>query len=297
MILEIDFVNHQGTPATFSWNLFDKRYTQAFKKVNENWIASRPTKLPEYVEKWFVASTEEDFIKILEEIKNKVIEIDKIGVINIGSTKITKDITREELNRLHEIFHQFIEDYSYVNRNSLAGKTAKLCHNLNDLVHLTEDAWSNKRKKQPETRIIATAVEHMHVPYEEEDYQYFEDTRIAGSLYIGYATPGKSLYHCHRDNDMSVIKKQLVRQSQGISCEIHIEITGKDSVDVKYENQIGKEFDDWCQTNKVKDHGYDYTLPIYRPGRIPLGRMIQTPIDFETFINNRPGNIKDLRFI
>lgn len=296
MILEVDFKNHNQEQKTFSFLLHDRRYVYAWKDLNLEWISNRPTQKPEYSAKWFLSSTEQDFVDKLEEIKLHVEKIDELGVTTIGSDKINPNITREELNRLHEEFHKLVEIYPDRDPNSPEGITAQLCHRLNDLVHLTEIAWKNKDEANPDKRVIATAKEHMHVPYEVEDYEFFTTTPIRGALYMGYATPGKNLYHCYCDRDISVIQNKLVRQSQGISCEIHIEITGKESINKWDERYIQADFYEWCEENKVKEYGYDYKLPIYNPGKLEIGHMVEDVGLFEEFLNNKPADILNLRF-
>lgn len=296
MKFHLDFINYKQDRKTFSFNLYDRRYVRAFKEVNEKWINSRPSKLPEYSAKWFLAATDEDFLERVNEIKKHVETIDSLGVVHIGSDKINENITQEELNRLHEEFHKYIEIKPKPPADSVEAQVARLCHRLNDLVHLTDGALSSKGTSNPTTRVIATALEHMHVPYEEEDYQYKECVRREGTLYVGYATPGKNLHHCSQDNDISVVKQGLVRPSQGISCEIHFEITGEsDNPELTEINAIEK-FEIWCEAYNVIDYGYDYTLPIHKPGWLPLGTIIGGIEEFNSFINNKEAIIADFRF-
>lgn len=296
MKFHIDFINYKQEHKTFSFNLYDRRYVRAFKEVNEKWISSRPSKLPEYNAKWFLAASEEDFLEKVKEIKKHVETIDSLGVVQIGSDKINENITHEELNRLHEEFHKYIEIKPAPPQDSVEAQVARLCHKLNDLVHLTDAALSNKDQDNPTSRVIATALEHMHVPYNEEDYQYKECVRKKGTLYIGYATPGKNLHHCYQDNDMSVVKQGLVRPSQGISCEIHFEITGESNTpEITEKNEITK-FDAWCEANNVLRYGYDYKLPIHRPGWLPLGSIIGGIEEFNSFIDNKEATIADFKF-
>jgi len=291
MILDIDFLNHRDVKKTFSFRLNNRRYTKAFREVNEKWINSRPSKLPEYNAKWFLITSEQDYIDKINQIKKHVDTIDSLGIIHIGSSNINLDITKKELNRLHEEFHRYIEDNPHPPGDSDEAKVARLCHKLNDLVHLTEGAVGNRNRKNQATRLIATSLEHMHVPYEDEDYQYKEFVRKQGTLYVGYATPGKNLLHCYQDNDKSVIEKKLVRPSQGISCELHFEISGVTN------NEEVQKFDKWCEDNNVLDYGYDYRLPIHRPGWLPLGTIHNGIEAFESFIENKEAKIINLRFI
>lgn len=296
MILKLTFTNHKLENKTFTFQLHDRRYVRAFKEVNEKWINSRPTKLPEYNAKWFLATTQEDFEEKIFEIREHVETIDSLGIIEIGSSLIDENISRDELNRLHEEFHKYIEENPNPPRDSIEAKIAKLCHRLNDLVHLTEGAWYSRYRENPELRVIATGLEHMHVPYEDEDYQFKENVLREGTLYIGYATPGKNLHHCVQDDDMSVIEQGLVRPSQGISCEIHFEITGQSVITDQTETQEIEKFDTWCEENNVLSYGYDYTLPIHRPGWMPLGSIVEDIEEFKLFIENKEAKISNIEF-
>lgn len=296
MILEVSFKNNVGDIKDFQWELYNRRYVNAFIEVTKTWLESRPNNLPTYSEKWFISSTQEDFDELLTKIKTHVETIDSLGSVHIGSSQINSEITREELNRLHEEFHKYVERVDVDYNDPAVSKTAALCHKLNDLVHLTEIAWMNK-DGQGDCRVIATAEPHLHVPYEEEDYNYFSATPVAGELYAGYATPGKNLYHCYCDDDLPVIEKKLVRQSQGISPELHFEISGKESIDKHNELAVLQGYYEWCEVNKVKSYGYDYTKPEYRPGKLPLGKIINNLTEFKSFIGNKQGKIMNVKFI
>lgn len=296
MKFHIDFINYKQERKTFSFDLFDRRYVRVFKEVNEKWKNSRPSKLPEYNAKWFLPTSQEDFLERIYEIKKHVETIDSLGVVEIGSSKINENITREELNRLHEEFHKYIEIKPKPPADSAEAQVARLCHKLNDLVHLTDGALDNKSRNNPESRLIATALEHSHLPYEEEDYQFKEAVRRKGTLYVGYATPGKNLHHCFQDNDMSVVKQGLVRPSQGISCEIHFEISGQPNITEQTEINVIENFEIWCEANNVLSYGYDFTLPIHRPGWMPLGTITGGIEEFQSFINNKEAVIADFRF-
>lgn len=271
MILTIKFKNHKGEDTTFDWTLVDTRYAKEWKSLMLNW-KSTWIDGPKFKDKWFISASHDDFIRCVNLIKQLVDRIDSLGQHYVGSSKIDENITQEELNRIHEEFHKYVEKCE---KNSLIPEireTEELCHRLNDLVHLTEISEKNRKQENPEKRIIATALPHMQVDYDESDYDHYVSTKCAGWIYVGYATPGKSLYHCFSDNDTEVVKHQMVRQSQGISNEIHIELTGKQEIDLTEEARTRELYYKWCEVNDVVKYGYSFKLPIYRPGRLPLAK-------------------------
>lgn len=296
MILTIVFENYKGEEKSFDWEMVETRYARAWKDLMLNWKDQWKLGVPEFKDKWFISSTNEDFSNYIKQIKELVEIIDSLGEHYVGSADIHDDITREELNRIHEEFHKYVETCEKDSPNAKVRETEELCHRLNDLVHLTEIAEKNRHQIRPDKRIIATATPHMQVPYEEEDYEHFKCSMLAGWIYVGYATPGKNLFHCFCDDDMPVVEKELVRQSQGLSNEIHIELDGMDNVDPTYERGIKSNYYNWCKKNDVKKYGYDYTKPIYNPGRIPLAKPVGDIDDLVYFFGLRQGKIINLYF-
>lgn len=297
MILTIEFENSQQEKFSFDWELLDASYATRWAKLMLEWRDLWRDGVPEFKDKWFISSNEDDFCAYIEKIKLLVDKIDKIGEHHIGSANINLDITREELNRIHEEFHKYVELSSNKKRKSKKVKeTEELCHQLNDLVHLTEIAEKNRHESNPDKRIIATAIPHMQVEYEDADYDAFTSTMCKGWIYIGYATPGKSLFHCFSDNDMAVVEHGMVRQSQGLSNEIHIELNGEDAIDPLIEEKTKTQYYTWCEENNIKNYGFDYTNPIYNPGRIPLAKPISNVDDLLKFFNSTQGKITNLYF-
>lgn len=298
MNLEILFENQEGVRKWFKWEMFDRRHSYAWADLMTKWKETWPEGVPTFKDggKWFLSATEEDFKSYIKEIKELVERIDSIGEHYVGSQDIHENITRTELNRIHEEFHKYVETCDKETSNPKIRETEALCHRLNDLVHLTEIAEVNRHKQRPDKRVIATATPHMQVDYDEQDYNHFETTMRKGYVYVGYATPGKNLYHCFCDNDVPVVEKKLVRQSQGLSNELHIEFDGATEIDQQFENQHKSAFYEWCEKNNVRDYGYDYTQPQYNPGRIPLAKPLDDMDDLILHLGLKPGKIVDIKF-
>ena len=292
----VTFRNHKNDEMRFKWELFDRRYTTAWSELMLDWKSKWKDGVPQFKDKWFISSTNEDFLNYIKEIKQHVERIDSIGQHYVGSEKINENITREELNRIHEEFHKYVETCEKNSDNPDIRETEELCHKLNDLVHLTEIAEKNRHLPNPDKRIIATATPHMHVDYNDTDYEHFTCTMCKGWIYVGYATPGKNLFHCFCDDDIPVVEKNLVRQSQGLSNELHIELDGLNDIDSMYESGVTKKYYEWCKENDVEKYGYEYTKPIYKPGRIPLAKPIDNVDDLVKFFESRQGKIIDINF-
>jgi hypothetical protein len=296
MKLIITFKNFRGEIMDFSWELFDKRHSYAWVDLMKEWKTKWRDGIPEFKDKWFISSTNEDFLNYIKQIKIHVDRIDSIGQHYVGSENINEDITREELNRIHEEFHKYVETCEKDSPNRDIRETEELCHKLNDLVHLTEISEKNRHQIRPDKRIIATAVPHMQVDYDESDYDNFTCTMCRGWIYVGYATPGKNLFHCFCDDDMSVVEKGLVRQSQGLSNELHIELDGEENIVSEYEYGIKEKYYKWCVDNKIEDYGYNFRNSKYNPGRIPLAKPIGDIDDLVYFFGLKQGEIIDLNF-
>lgn len=299
MTLEILFENLENNEKWFKWEILDRRYAYAWVDLMVEWKKTWEGQSPTFKDggKWFLSATEEDFRSYINEIKILVDKIDDIGEHYVGSQDIHENITRFELNRIHEEFHRYVEMCDKETLNPKVRETESLCHRLNDLVHLTEIAEKNRHEKRPDKRVIATATPHMQVDYDVSDYEFFETTMRKGFIYLGYATPGKNLYHCYCDNDISVIENKMVRQSQGLSNELHIELdTPNTEIDTNYESWVMENYYKWCEDNNVKDYGYNYTDAIYNPGRIPLAKPIDSMDDLVFHLGLKPGKIKDLKF-
>lgn len=297
MILTIKFLNYKNEEILFKWKLVDKSYAVRWSNLMNSWKETWINGVPRFKDKWFISSSNQDFLDYIEKIKNLVDLIDSIGEHYVGSEHITENISRDELNRIHEEFHRYIEKVKSISdKTDTIQQTEELCHQLNDLVHLTEIAKKNQTEQQPDKRIIATSLPHMQVDYEEEDYDSYVSSMCEGWIYVGYATPGKSLFHCFSDNDVQVVKDQLVRQSQGLSNELHIELSGKDKVDLNFEKEIKDKFYSWCEEHQVVDYGYDFRNSIYNPGRIPLAFPIDDVSTLIKFFDSKQGSIVDILF-
>ena len=69
MILTIVFENYKGEEQSFDWELVDTRYAKAWKDLMLDWKDQWKLGVPEFKDKWFISSTNEDFSNYIKEIK------------------------------------------------------------------------------------------------------------------------------------------------------------------------------------------------------------------------------------
>lgn len=294
--LKIDFVNHWNEKTSAFWQMVPTPYADRWASLMLEWKKSWEGHRPTWDDKWFIALTQQDYEEILSEIQVTVTRVNDLGKYHLGDTQIDANISQQELNRLHEAFHAFIERPQKNFSDLKEKETEDLCHQLNHLIHLAEGAAYNRQAKNPSLTIIATPKKHMHMDYEEQDFFASQVTRLAGWIYVGYATPGKSLYQCYLDNDLSVVKNKMVRQSQGLSNELHIQLTGEKFLNQNYEHEVKHKFYEWCRKNLVDRMGINFYEPRYYPGRIPLAEPLEDPNRLIQFFRGKKGEITDLEF-
>ena len=294
--ISAEFVNHKNQVMNFRWRILDRGYARRWLEVMKAWKASWPSAAPNWIEKWFVAATDEDFSALLDSLRKHVEKVDQLGAYTIGFNMETGKDVVAELNRLHRAFHQYIERTDLDLNNTKVIETINLCHRMNDLVHLCEAAYQNTLSPFQSFCIIGTGQPHMQVPYETEDFKFCTTSRVSGWLYLGYATPGKTLFQCFEDQDAEVVHHRLVRPSQGIANEFHFELQGQSDFDSGRDEEIRKKYYEWCDKIGAEKFGYNCRDEVNNPGRIPLAEPVDDISRLLHHIGGRIGYIKSLDF-
>lgn len=132
-----------------------------------------------------------------------------------------RDLTRVNLNNLHEKFEEYGEKGSLGAGPWHRGQkihTAWL--NLNDYIHITENALQTKRGEFPNYSCLVT----IFPPYpgkklEEEDKIFLTTEFSWGHLYLGYNTLGKDFMSAAYDNDVRVVDNEQVKIQSMYSSE------------------------------------------------------------------------------
>lgn len=158
-------------------------------------------------------STQEE----LENLLNQNIEVLKSYGIPINF--LSDNVTQEELNRLHEFFHTQVEtSYKTYSGDPLLQKNImELNYNIHKLEPLLREAKVLDKNYAivplnnfPESCIDLTSEQKKFFTYE----FYLESLDLVTSKYlatVNYSTVGKNLFHAYMDNDIEVVKKNLIR--------------------------------------------------------------------------------------
>ena len=119
---------------------------------------------------------------------------------------------------------------------------------------------------------------------ESSDYEHFEYlTAPVGSLYLDFATLGKSLTEIAFTNDIDLIKTKQVAQQKTFNPWVRY------TFNPPQEESITNYYN-WIEKNKVADY-YDLSLPEFTPGLHVLGNIISHNFkdahEFSNFIQNK----------
>ena len=175
----------------------------------------------------------------------------------------------KKLNTLHEIFQLYTEKYGTgINR------TQELLERVNILVHMLEAGPVEI------DQVFFVAKQEGPIPNEldldmtNEDHMERKPHALWGVLELDYHTVGKDLGACFWTNDTELVASGELRQQTTLKPSIAANfMTGTEMgpTDEK-DNATIKQYYDWCADNKLDEY-IDYTLPVYRLGRMRVGEM------------------------
>lgn len=111
-------------------------------------------------------------------------------------------------------------------------------------------------------------------------------------LFLDSATVGKSLENCYYTNDLVTIRDKDIMQVEYVTGALNYEFNlgQEDSVSWENSTRIARNnFRQWCEENDVGDY-YDYWLPKYNLGKIPVGtcRNISDYDEYKGMITDYP---------
>lgn len=112
-------------------------------------------------------------------------------------------------------------------------------------------------------------------------------------LFLDSSTVGRSLEGCYYANDLVTIRDRDVIQKEYITGILNYEfncLEQEDGVSWENCNRINRNnFRQWCEENDVGDY-YDYWLPKYNLGKIPIGtcRNISDYDEYKRMITDYP---------
>jgi len=202
----------------------------------------------------------------------------------------------KKLNTLHEIFQLYTEHYG-----TDLNETQIHLERVNILVHMLEAGpveidqvfMVAKQESSLKDDVYDTRLS-------DEDHMQRFPNALWGVLEMDYHTVGKDLGACYHTDDVELVASGELRQQQHFSpCVAANFMTSAEfgtptEESDKRQQQI---FYDWCASNNIAEY-VDYTLPVYRIGRMRLGEITETYNieDIQTLVIEYPS-IKEIILI
>ena len=135
------------------------------------------------------------------------------------------------LNHLHYEFHRF-EEAVATERWRVINDAYDPLQIVNVLIHKLEqmtNMWFSGYETD-KTLLVSTFFIHRTNPNDgnpvlftrpipTEHYQYWNPSDADGVLLLGYHTIGKNLFHCYKDNDINLVKMNMIRPQISIGTE------------------------------------------------------------------------------
>jgi hypothetical protein len=156
---------------------------------------------------------------------------------------------------------------------------------LNELIHTYEEVLHSKDLPISNMSVLidyyrATEFE----PIQERDKLHLTTQFMWGGVYLGYATLGKDWLNVAHDNDIDVIKRNMVRPQIRMSAETWVNF-GQDDV----ENYTGYKFEQWYLqlSEDVKQLVPIDDLNKLSLGRYSIGRVLIDEEYFLKYHNNK----------
>lgn len=122
---------------------------------------------------------------------------------------------------------------------------------------------------------------------DDDDYNRFEVIYNNGNLFSDFFTVGKDLGTAYYTDDVELVKRGEVKQQSFISGSVCIEFnpeTFMQTVSEHEYNELYTDYHAWCSEVDALKHGYQFTQPKYRLGRVCLGVIEDRPLNY--FISN-----------
>jgi hypothetical protein len=261
MKLAITLHNNLGQTKILQWIIRDSNLATRWAAL----IKNNPRQNEHYHSEfdWYTAGhTQSHFDKIVSNMATICKKLNADKGFNIPGHWF-ENVTRESLNQLHLEFHKLAErspDDSDVNQ-------------LNYIVHNAESCLANIKWGKKFSNLIVNFNVFANMPLLPEDYLEFDTYSIEpGMLILGYDTIGKSLFHCYNDNDIDLIKQQMIRPKLTLSPATNCYIAGQ------FEEMEPGQYYKWCDDNNILGkYGYNCRDPLHTGGYCVIG----TPINWD----------------
>jgi len=291
---EIDMKSNDKN-ITLRYLIRDNALTKVWKTLIKNILSSNEYDTnPQY--QWsFVSYNESVCSEVIERMKTTAAiwnddplsnETGKIIIPEIDPKELpylsfvkNKEL-RNALNRLHEMFHAFAEKTTKTGFSPL-DQLNKDIHALETQV-ISALSEQNVRRTSSSFFLSGECEKEVLIEPEYSLYDFFHreigDTRTG--LFLGYHTVGKDIRNCFIDNDVEIVKNNMVRPQITISSECLCNFEDTTEINNKSSDSILLEVEQWILDNELESH-IDITLPCNRTTDRPkLGDLI-TDINFD----------------
>lgn len=271
--LQIIFKDGTITEYKFVDNIIGELMYERFNKT-----PSEILKMIEYHASSFSTRHELD-----TELRTEVEKCRNLYNIDMPSIPALEDLDQETFNRVHEEFHVIDEKFSYDEEQNNLDLVETLTK-INILVHSYEDYLHNAPGNDYIVLdFLSNPPKFPHpsqTPLDSRYRKFFihsEPTTVA-TLSCGYNTVGKNLAHAMWNNDISLVKNNLIRPQVSISNQT-VWNNCKRSV-IGWKDQL-KEF--VVENNLQANVGYEDNMHVYtiQPVYAELDTSINNPSDDE----------------
>lgn len=302
----------QGKEITVKYLIRENELTRIWKTLIRNILESKHYTL-NLEHQWSHVSYDENVCAtVIDRMKKTAIDCNKMS--DDFEKIIIPDIDASELpffslekiqelkdclNRLHETFHEYGEKHKKSNFGPL--------NQLNIDIHALETQVSSlvigkNAARRTASSFFVSGNSPKEYPLDSNDslYDFFhlEDGDTRTGLFLGYHTVGKDIRTCVIDNDVELVKHNMVRPQITISTECLCEFD-ENSSNLNNKEVILKEIEDWVYKNNLEKH-IDMSLSCNRiTGRPKLGDLI-TDIEFDKIydmMSSEDFKIVDCRLI
>ena len=179
-------------------------------------------------------------------------------------------VTQEELNRLHQEFHEKEEDY----KDQLDDRAHDILGLINQGVHQMEQImWSRESYQRVNYAVLGFGQEEKEIevqkPLTDELREHFcekyYETQNEVALLLGYNTLGKNFSHCVHTNDTKVVIDGMVRPQEFIFTQVLFRYTTnwlpmtQEAVD-KHNKAVWDQHKTWVKDNDLQ-YNVDPELP------------------------------------
>ena len=275
----------QGKEITVKYLIRENELTRIWKKLIRNILESKHYTL-NLEHQWSHVSYDENVCAtVIDRMKKTAIDCNKMS--DDFETIIIPDIDASEFPFFSP---EKITNLNFKEKSCIKHKKSNFgpLNQLNIDIHALETQVSSLGISKNAARRTASSFfvsgnSPKEYPLDSNDslYDFFhlEDGDTRTGLFLGYHTVGKDIRTCVIDNDVELVKHNMVRPQITISTECLCEFD-ENSSNLNSKEVILKEIEDWVSKNNLEQH-IDMSLSCNRiTGRPKLGDLI-TDIEFD----------------